>query len=317
MIVKTSRQKSFVALIRYLKLEIAFALTYSSFIYYLYEHHNLAFLASFSFMPVGFFGAILSVFLAFRNNSSYDRWWEARKLWGDVVNASRQLGIQTMALVSPQDPDYSSERESEKIQTLRLEIINRHLACINLFRMQLRHDLCLKQVHCFLNEADQDRISQAINPGTQILLSQAECLRNARNEGYLTDYQFISMMGTLERFYNIFGGCERIKNTPFPREYDGFIRYLIWILMGMLPIYLLGIFSDDLSKTLIIPLTLGITMIIGFANKAGEVLEDPFENRIHDIPMTSLCNLIERDMLQYLGVLKVPEKSKAEKSVIW
>lgn len=317
MLVKTSAHKSFVALVHYLKMEVVFALLYSSSIYYLYEHHNLAFLASFSFIPVGFFGAILSVFLAFRNNNSYGRWWEARQLWGDLVNSSRQFGMQVMTLVAPQDPNYSTERESEKIQGLHAEIINRHLACINLFRMQLREDVNFAQVRHFLNEADQERVARSINPGTQLLLAQGERLKDAANEGYLTDYQLISIMETIARFYNILGACERIKNTPFPREYDGFIRYLIWIQISIIPIYFLGIFSDDLSKILIIPLTIAVTLIIGFANKAGEIMEDPFENRIHDIPMSALCNKIERDMLQQLGSERVPETLTVEDNVVW
>lgn len=317
MLVKTSAHKSFVALVHYLKMEVVFALLYSSSIYYLYEHHNLAFLASFSFIPVGFFGAILSVFLAFRNNNSYGRWWEARQLWGDLVNSSRQFGMQVMTLIAPQDPNYSTEREGEKIQGLHAEIINRHLACINLFRMQLREDVNFTQIRHYLNEADQKRVSHSINPGTQLLLAQGERLKDAANEGYLTDYQLMSLMDTIARFYNILGACERIKNTPFPREYDGFIRYLIWIQISIIPIYFLGIFSDDLSKILIIPLTIAVTLIIGFANKAGEIMEDPFENRIHDIPMSALCNKIERDMLQQLGSERVPETLRVQDNVVW
>lgn len=317
MLVKTSAHKSFVALVHYLKMEVVFALLYSSSIYYLYEHHNLAFLASFSFIPVGFFGAILSVFLAFRNNNSYGRWWEARQLWGDLVNASRQFGMQVMTLVAPQDPNYSTERETEKIQGLHAEIINRHLACINLFRMQLREDVNFAQIRHYLNEADQERVACSINPATQLILAQGERLKDAANDGYLTDYQLISIMETIARFYNILGACERIKNTPFPREYDGFIRYLIWIQISIIPIYFLGIFSDDLSKILIIPLTIAVTLIIGFANKAGEIMEDPFENRIHDIPMSALCNKIERDMLQQLGSERVPETLTVEDNVVW
>lgn len=317
MIVKTSAHKSFVALVHYLKLEVIYSLIYASAIYYLYEHHNLSFLASFSFIPVGFFGAILSVFLAFRNNNSYGRWWEARQLWGELVNSSRQFGLQTMTLVAPQDPNYSTEREGDRIHAYHSEIINRHLACVNLFRMQLRQDVNFAQIRHYLNEADQERVAKSINPGTQLLLAQGERLKDAANEGYLTDYQLISMMGSLSRFYDILGACERIKNTPFPREYDGFIRYLIWIQISIIPIYFLGIFSDDLSKILIIPLTIAVTLVIGFANKAGEIMEDPFENRIHDIPMSALCNTIERDMLQQLGSERVPEKLPAEDNVVW
>lgn len=318
MLVKTTVNETFGALIQYLKVEALFSLAYASMIYYLYEHRNIDFLASFSFIPVSFFGAILSVFLAFRNNNAYGRWWEARQLWGDMVNASRMMGLQTMTLIASKDPNYSSEREEEKITALRSEVVYRHLAYINLVRMQLREDIHLNEVQHYLREADRQRMTQSINPATQLLLSQGEALKEATNQGLLTDYQLISMMDTLARFYNIQGACERIKNTPFPREYDGFIRYLLWILLSIIPIYFLGIFSNDLSKALIIPLTVAVTLVLGFATKTGEIMEDPFENRMHDVPMTALCNTIERDMLQQLNTsCPIPEKIKPHENIVW
>lgn len=318
MLVKTTAHETFGALIQYLKLEALFSLIYATLIFYFYEHHNLEFLASFSFIPVSFFGAIFSVFLAFRNNNAYGRWWEARQLWGDMVNASRMFGLQAMTLVAPQEPHYTSDREGEQICSLKSELINSHIAYINLVRMQLREDVHLNQVNHYLTDSDQLRMANAINPATQLLVSQAERLKEAANEGHLTDYQLISILGTISRFYNIQGACERIKNTPFPREYDGFIRYLLWILLSILPVYFLGIFSDDLSKALIIPVTVGVTLVLGFANKAGEIMEDPFENRVHDIPMTALCNTIERDMLQQLGTsCGIPEKIRPTENIVW
>jgi putative membrane protein len=318
MLVKTTAHETFWTLIRYLKVEALFSLVYASMIYYLYDHKNLEFLASFSFIPISFFGAILSVFLAFRNNNAYGRWWEARQLWGDLVNASRMIGLQTMTLIASKDPNYPSEREEEQIRTLRSEVIYRHVAYINLLRMQLRGDIHLDQVQHYLGESDRQRMTQSINPATQLLLSQGEKLKEAANEGLLSDYQLISMMDTLARFYNIQGSCERIKNTPFPREYDGFIRYLLGILLSIIPIYFLGIFSDDLSKVLIIPITIVVALVLGFANKAGEIMEDPFENRLHDIPMTDICNTIERDMLQQLHTTSpIPEKIRTQENIVW
>ena len=72
----------------------------------------------------------------------------------------------------------------------------------------------------------------------------------------------------------------------------------MWILVMIMPLYFLNLFADETSKTLIIPLTVFVTMIIGFANKAGEILEDPFENRVHDVPMSALCQTIEKDLIE-------------------
>lgn len=312
MLVKAPIRKSLFTLLRYLKPELLFTLVYASAIYYLYELHDLSFLASFSFVPVGFLGTILSVFLAFRNNNSYSRWWEARQIWGDVVNASRMLGAQVVALVG-----HGETTPTPELQALHRELIHRHLACIRLFDLQLRGNFQSEAVDSYLLDEDRQLIRGAINPAVQLLHKQGLRLKALQEKGLLTDYQLVTILGTIERFYNQIGGCERIKNTPFPNEYDGFVKALIWLQLSITPIFLLSIFSNDVSKSLIVPFSILVTMIIGFANKAGEVMEDPFENRIHDVPMTALCNTIERDMLQQLGQSEVPAKFTPQDHVVW
>ncbi|MEB3286928.1 MAG: bestrophin family ion channel [Vampirovibrionales bacterium] len=311
MIIKPRFKESILSLLVYLKLDIIFSLLYATLIYYLYEQHNLTFLASFSFMPVSFFGAILSVFLAFRNNSAYARWWEARQLWGDLINASRMFAMQTMTYPLGQ------QQPAQTLHETQSQMIRRHIAIVHLMRMQLRQDVRLERVKQYLNTDDQITAQNAINPAVMLLLSQGRHLQQLYDEGLLSDFRFISLNDTLTRFHNILGACERIKNTPFPREYDRFVRYLIWILTSIIPIYFLGIFSDDLSKMLIIPISVALQLIIGFANKAGALMEDPFENRVHDIPMTSMCNTIERDLIQQLGAHDIPEKTLPKHGVLW
>jgi ion channel-forming bestrophin family protein len=301
MIVTTGVKYNLHSLLFYLRLEIVLGFFISALVYYLYEHQDLNFLSSFGFVPVSLLGTILSVFLAFRNNSSYSRWWEARQLWGDLINSSRMFKAQVLSLVEPTSVlsgDGSSLRLNDSsIDASKKQLILRHVACVNLMRMQLRAGLNWKEVDAFLSEDDLARLKQAINPASELLVMQSESLTGLASQKLLTDFRLMAVMGTVERFYNILGGCERIKNTPFPREYDSFIRVLIWIFIVTLPIYFLSLFAGNISKILIIPLTVGITIIIGFANKAGEILEDPFENRVHDVPMTALCQTIERDLL--------------------
>jgi putative membrane protein len=314
MIIQIDLKRGLTGLLLYQRYEVAFAAIFSSVVYILYELHGLTFLAPFNFVPIGFFSAIISVFLAFRNNSAYSRWWEARTLWGELVNTSRTFGMQVFSVLTPPG---NSDLPETSINHLRKELILRHLAFINLMRMQLRGNVDMKEVAHFLSAEDITRLKQAINPAVQLNLIQGECLRDAMKQGWLSDFRLVAMTKTLEQFYNIIGACERIKNTPFPREYDGFIRVLIWLLILILPIYLLTMFSDEVSKLLIIPVTIFTALIIGFANKAGYMLEDPFENRIHDIPMTSLCNTIENDLLQQLQEDAVLTKVEATNGIVW
>lgn len=318
MITKINFKRGLHGLLLYQRYETIFALTFSTLVYVLNEIHGLTFLTELDAIPIGFFSAILSVFLAFRNNNSYARWWEARTIWGELVNNSRTFGMQVQTLLTP---PANSDLPEGAITHLRRELTLRHLAFINLMRMQLRGELDLNEVSQFISQDDRERLQHAFNPAVQLNLIQGECLRDAMKQGWLSDFRLVAMMKTLETFYNSIGACERIKNTPFPREYDSFIRLLIWLLIVVLPLYLLSIFSDDISKLLIIPITLSVILIVGFANKAGDMLEDPFENRMHDIPMSSLCNTIERDLLQYLqqdeSEISPPSKQQEVNGVVW
>jgi putative membrane protein len=270
---------------RYLWKEIVFTALYSGLIYYLYEHHELTFLSSFGFLPVGFFGTVLSVFLAFRNNSAYDRWWEARRLWGEMVNSSRSFAMQLTAVVPPEYSD------------IKRRMIQRHLAFINQVRMQLRGEPDSLQRNPYLCELERSVLANVPNPAAEITRIQTRDIWELVEKKVISDYQQVMLLGTLTVFYNVQGACERIKNTPFPRQSDEFIRILLWILMLLLPIYLLSLFSTDLTKMLVIPFAVVIVAVIGFANTVGQTLEDPFENRVHDIPMSTICEKIAKDLL--------------------
>jgi len=270
---------------QYLWKEIMFTALYSTLVYYLYEHHELTFLTSFSFLPVSILSTVLSVFLAFRNNSAYDRWWEARKLWGTLVNASRTFAAQLTGVLS------------EEHRELQDSMLRRHVAFINLLRMQLRGERDHVQRCHLLTEAERTGLRQEPNAAAALNRRQADDLREMKKNGLISDYQLVMLLGSLGVFYDVQGVCERIKNTPFPRQSDEFIRLLLWVWIGTLPIYLLSLFSSDITKLLVIPLSVGSVTLMGFANGVGKTLEDPFENRVYDIPMTSLCEKIGQELL--------------------
>jgi ion channel-forming bestrophin family protein len=315
MIVKADFKYTVRRLVNYLWGEVLFSILISSLVYYLYEHRELTFLSSFSVIPVSLLATILSVFLAFRNNNSYARWWEARQLWGELINASRYFKVQIRSIIMP-----SLEGDGSSLHDNQLTLLRHHVAYVNLLRMRLRASYRWNEVEPYLTADESLQLRQSHNPASELLTVQAQHLQKIAHAGGLTDFRLISMLGTIERFHNVQGACERIKNTPFPREYDGLIRVLIWILVVSLPFYLLGLFADDvLSKIFIIPLTVISTLVVGFANKAGEILEDPFENRVHDVPLTAMCQTIESDMLSGEPQTAVPVEriAQAETWVIW
>jgi putative membrane protein len=129
----------------------------------------------------------------------------------------------------------------------------------------------------------------------------------------LGPFDNISMEPTLAGFNNFQGACERIKNTPLPRQYDFFTRVFVWVFSFLLPFGLLSFFTSDPSLSwLIIPLSIIISGVFVIMERTGAANEDPFENKVTDVPLTALCNTIERDLKEMLGEGELPSKTEPE-----
>lgn len=267
------------------------------------------------FLPVGTLGTAVAILLGFRNNSAYDRFWEARKIWGGVVNNSRTFARQittfatlnhTQGLVDPNE-----------LKAFHREMVYRHIAWVNALRLHLRQqDLndpsCWWELRIFLDTDEEFmKINNSINKPTQILQKQAERLRDAFDKGIIEDFRHMQLDNTLSEFYNLQGMCERIKNTPLPRQYAFFTRLFTWIFMILLPF---GFVMELKWKT--VPLTVLISWIFNTLEHVGHYTENPFDNVINDVPMTALCRTIEIDLREQLGETKLPPKLEPVNGVL-
>ncbi|MBL7753764.1 MAG: hypothetical protein JNM44_04745 [Chitinophagaceae bacterium] len=136
-------------------------------------------------------------------------------------------------------------------------------------------------------------------------------------DGTLGGFDSFQMEGQLLALANYQGGCERIKNTPLLRQYDFFTRLFLYAFIFVLPFCCI----TDLAKMnldwLAIPVSLFISFVFAILGKVGEVNEDPFENRITDVPLLALCNTIERDLLDMLGGSELPEKMEPQNGFLF
>ncbi len=238
----------------------------------------------------------LAIFLAFRNNSAYDRWWEARKIWGGVVNASRSLGRQVTTFTQ------LSDRPAEEVQSLQRELIYRHLAWVNVLRMQLRGESPLEEIRPWLEPSEFEWLEQRRNRATQIVQKQGECLAEARRNGFLTDSRYHERLDeTLTELYDLQGQAERIKNTPLPRQYDYFPRVFLFLFVTLLPSGMITELEKVGCEWMVIPLATAVSFMFYVLMRVGEFNEDPFESRYSDTPMTALCRSIEIDLREQLG----------------
>ena len=284
---------------------------------------------SIPFAPISVTGIAVAFYIGFKNSQSYDRFWEARKIWGGVVNYSRTWTNQVLTYVNNQ---YAADPlPSEALHDTHHDLIYRHIAWINALRIQLRKTTmldrdnlsyvpdfqlqqdreCTDQIGAFLKKKEFKEVMAKVNTATHLVKNQGQALRNLEREGLIENFRFVDMMQTLEELYNLQGKCERIKNTPFPRQYAYFSAVFTWIFAALLPFGLVGEFGqfgEEAYVWLTIPFSVLISWIFTTIEVVGDNSEDPFENYVNDVPMTALCRTIEIDLREMLGETELPEK---------
>lgn len=247
-----------------------------------------------TYNAVGALGTALAIFLAFRNNSSYDRWWEARKLWGRLINASRVFARQVLTF--PQKAKTKEEQES--LERSQKELLYRLMGYCHSLRLHLRQQKAKmeEELTPFLSTGELTECLRSPNTPNLIMLKMGQQLQALYNAGHFSDVVYMQLDKTLAEFLDIQGGCERIKNTPLPRQYDFYPRVFVYFYTAILPFALV---KDLLWVTPLI--TIPISFMFFALEGIGRTNEDPFEDRIQDTPLTALCRTIEisvRDMLR-------------------
>jgi len=297
----------------YVKHEIAFSLIISFIVWLLYRYAVSQ--VSLPFSIAAILGSALAIFIAFRNNSAYGRWWEARTLWGGIVNSSRVLArlIITFTDSHAHQPNYDSARS----EAFKKQMIYACIAWVHALRLHLRRQEEWETLKPFLSEEDFQLVRQRENKPNFLQLLMGRKIYQAMANGTLGGFDSFQMEGQLLALANHQGGCERIKNTPLLRQYDYFTRLFLYAFMLLLPFSLLADFSRMGADYLVIPVALIISFVFAILAKVGEVNEDPFENRITDVPLTALCNTIERDLKEMLGETILPEKVQPVDQILY
>lgn len=258
-----------------------------------YQYHLEEF--DFPLTIVGILGTVIGLLLAFRTNSSYDRWWEARILWGAIVNDSRTWTRQLLEFTSFENAD---EAQQEKINSMAY----RQIAWCYALARSLRKQNVEEDLPCFLNAKEIEGYRSSQNIPNDLLLKQAGELRQFYRDGSLELFQFVELEKTLTRLTNSMGGCERIKNTTFPKSYSLLVHLLIYVFVMFLPFGLVEVPAIGLIVTSII-LAFAFLLI----ERVSIYLQDPFNARSSDTPMLALSRTIEINIRQMLRETDLPE----------
>jgi len=261
-------------------------------LYVFLDWHWLAFDA----LPIGTLGSALAIFLAFRANAAYGRWWEARQLWGQLVNTSRALARQALTALDV-DPD------DARHTALRSGIVLNQVAFVHALRCHLRRQNPFPELVGVLGHAEAEALRGYGNIPNALTLRVAEQLQEARALGLIDSLRWSALDGSLTTLANIQGACERIKNTPLPRQFSFLPRMLVDAFCWLIPLALvsgLGIFTPIASALI------SFTLIA--IDTASQAIEDPFENTVNDTPMTALSRGIELTLREMLDQRKaLPE----------
>ncbi|MCM3607686.1 bestrophin family protein [Cupriavidus pauculus] len=237
---------------------------------------------SLNFVPFSLIGLTLAIFLGFRNSTSYARYWEARTLWGSVLNESRSLTRQALTLVA----DKSHARQ----------LAYRLCIFIHALRHQLRGTDAWADLAPFMDEADAARLKAVRYRPAIALLLAGEWVGDRLRAGQLAAPLAHSMETSLNQLSTALGGCERIAGTPIPFTYSVIIHRCIYLYCALLPFGLL----DTIG--LMTPVIVCFIAYTFFALEAlSAEIEEPFGEEANDLALTAMTYMIESTVLEMIG----------------
>ncbi|SHM78992.1 putative membrane protein [Pseudomonas asturiensis] len=234
-------------------------------------------------MPLTLLCSALIVLISFRNSSAYNRWWEARTLWGAMVNSSRSYGRQVLSLI-----DGEGLHRHNPVKTL---LLRRHVAYLRALRAHLRGDVSAAQLGGLIPESEIQRALSSNNVPNDILNGSAGILADEFAEGRLDSIRFTRLETTLLDLSNCQGGMERIANTPLPYPYVYFPRLfsaLFCVIMPLSMVTTLGWFTPLISTV--------VGCLLLAMERIGTDLQAPFGTSQHRIRMDDLCQNIEKNL---------------------
>lgn len=288
-------------------------------------------------LPISVIGTAVAFYIGFKNNQAYDRLWEARKIWGAIVNSSRAWGSTVSAFTGNHFRE--GNLTNNELHQLRQRLIYRHIGWLYALRNQLlipttwehinqgkhvaklakkRHEefgtglykdsVTEIELKKFLPAIEYDRLINYKNTATQIINEQSLDLNELRDEHTIDDFRHMELQNILNDFYVHQGKCERIKKFPLPRQYGSTSIIFVGIFILLLPFGMANEFHQ-LNESLVwlaIPFTVLVAWVYLMMELVGDYSENPFEGLGNDIPMLSLCRVIEIDLREMLGETDLP-----------
>jgi putative membrane protein len=291
-------------------------------------------------IPVDLVGTAAAFIAGFKNTQTYNRLWEARMIWGAIVNDSRTWGVMARDFITSNTSDLITESE---LKSIHQRIIYRHIAWLTALRFQLRQPKPwenLTKAHAkeyrkyysipewetnledqlkpFLSEEEFEYVLNKKNRATQLLSLQSADLKQLRQKKMIEEHPYVAIEMVIKDFYTHQGKAERIKNFPYPRQFATINLFFIWLLVILLPYGMLGEFAKlgEYAVWLTIPFSVIVGWVFTSLERVGESTENPFEGGANDIPMASLSRTIEIVLREMLEETELPKSIEAVNNIV-
>lgn len=306
----------------------------------LYETFHFQWLAL-PWLPIALIGTAVAIIIGFQNNATYDRLWEARTIYGAIVNSSRTWGMLIRTYITDTCTQHSLS--GGELKGIHQRLIYRHIAWLTALRHQLRqprewetmdknynvehkklfsipeHEISFeKDVSPYLSATDKYYVLTKKNRATHIISIQSQDLKELFDKGLIENFHHIELQRILSDFYEHQGKCERIKNFPYPRQFSTLNLYFVWLFVVLLPFGMIPEF-EKLGHNLTwltIPFCVLISWIFRTMDKIGESSENPFQAGANDIPITALSRTIEIELREMLGEMDLPQPIETKNSIL-
>lgn len=316
--------------------EVLFLFLFSGAVAFAYVQLGFTFL-HLPWTPIAVIGTAVAFIISFQNNAAYGRIWEARKIWGGIVNTSRAFGMKIQVMITN---EYASEKMTEDgLDAEKKEIIYRHIAWLTALRHAMRKNKpwevfmqhvtnrdWAKLVHIpefestveedlkdYLSEEDQAYVLSKSNKSTALLYLQSRHLKRLKEKGVIWEFSFLELENALEELFSLQGKSERIKNFPYPRQYASLSYYFVQIFILFLPFAVIPEFSQigvqmvdsfplwgSYFVWMGVPFCVIISWVFYTMERIGRAGENPFEGTANDVPISAISRGIEIDLRQML-----------------
>ena len=334
----TQKRLSFRSMLVWTKRDLLYYTIIATSFTILYELFDLKWL-QIPLAPIALIGTAVAFLLGFQNNAAYDRIWEARKIWGGVVNTSRSF------IITVRDSFYVENDEAYKDETETIKkITHRHVAWLNAFRYAMRSkknwesfygvysgkskfnyyvpeftESLEEALKPHLSQEDFEYVMTIDNKPNAIISLQSKHLRQLNKENKIWSFSLLRLQGMLEELTALQGKSERIKNFPYPKQYESVGYHFVQLFKWIIPLALIPAF-DQMGLDMIdehpfiaeefiwmnIPVTVFVIWVFNTMLRVGHAGENPFEGSPQDVPISTISRGITKDILQLID--EEPEK---------